>query len=115
MEFPANAKKAIAATFYDKKIEILEVEKTLDEEGGAITGEQIVKISFMGNVRFLTLQEQQTELGLTKQADVEISCPTSTDVTVDTLLRYAGQTYIATQVLPRDSHLMILGAKWPTV
>lgn len=36
MLFPDSAKKAIKSTFYDKTVEVFEVSKDFDEEGGLV-------------------------------------------------------------------------------
>ena len=112
MLFPDSAKDAIAKAFYDKDIAILDDTETIDAEGGIVRNETTVKSTFKGNVRFNALGELQTELGLTQNIDIAISCSTDTAVEVGDLLQYAGVKYVATDVLPRDSHRYIMGEKW---
>ena len=111
MWFPNSAKKQIAKAFYDKTIAVLAKVETIDEEGG-IVNTTTTKGTFQGNVRFNALGELQTELGLTHNIDIAISCPADTDVEVDNLLEYAGVKYIVTDAMPRDSHKYIMGEKW---
>ena len=112
MLFPNSAKRAISEAFYDKEVAILEKTETIDDEGGVVKGGTTVKSTFTGNVRFTQLGELQTELGLVSQIDVAITCPTDTAVEVDDLLQYKGVKYVASSVIPSDSHLSIAGVIW---
>lgn len=112
MLFPENAKHAISSVFYDKQVFILGETTTIDEEGGIVRESTTSDNSFYGNVRFNALGELQDEIGLVKNIDIAITCPTDTAVEVNDLLQYEGIKYIATDVLPYDSHLLITGQKW---
>ena len=112
MLFPDSAKQAISKAFYDKEVAILEKTETIDDEGGVVKGGTTVKSTFTGNVRFAELGALQTELGLVSQIDIAITCPTDTAVVVDDLLQYKGVKYVATSVIPSDSHLLIVGTVW---
>lgn len=112
MLFPEAAKAAISKTFYDKEVSILAKTETIDSEGGVVKAGETVKSTFKGNVRFVLLEEVQSELGLTEEIDIAITCDTYTDVKVDDFLSYKGVKYVALGVLPRDSHIMIAGKKW---
>ncbi len=112
MEFPRTAKNAIARAFYDKSVAILEKTEVLDDEGGVVKGGEIVKSTFKGNVRFLTKEQQQLGMGLVERGDIQITCPTDTEVNIDDILRYADTDYIVVSLLPSDSHLTIVGDRW---
>ena len=112
MQFPDKAKSVIANTFYDKEVAVLEKTETLDAEGGVVKTGDAIKSTFKGNVRFVTLAEEQNEIGLVENIDVQFTCPTETPVEVDDLLQYAGVKYVAVSVLPSDSHKTIMGQKW---
>lgn len=114
MLFPDEAKTEIANAFYDKDISILAKTETLDPEGGVVKTGETIKSTFKGNVRFTTLAKIQAEIGLTDQIDIAITCDPSTDIVVDDLMQYAGREYVATDVLPYDSHILIVGKKWQT-
>lgn len=114
MLFPESAKTAIAESFYDKTVEVLAKQETLDPEGGVIKSGLTVKSTFQGNVRFNALGVVQQELGLVEDIDVAISCDPSTDVVVNNVLQYGGKRYVVTDVLPFDSHKLITGKKWLT-
>ena len=112
MLFPDSAKAKIKQAFYDKTVEILDATENVDTEGGIVKNMTTIKGTFKSNIRFNALGELQTELGLTKNIDIAISCPTDTEVEVGDLLRYSSITYLVTDSLPRDSHKLIMGAKW---
>lgn len=116
MLFPDSAKNAISSVFYDKHVFVLSDTTELDEEGGVVRNDDesgtTPDSSFYGNVRFNALGELQDEIGLVKNIDIAISCPTDTAVEVNDLLQYEGIKYIATDVLPYDSHKLITGQKW---
>jgi hypothetical protein len=112
MLFPNSAKQAIAGFFYDKTVEVLDKSVSTDDEGGVVKQGEIVKSTFKSNVRFTRLGELQAEIGLVENIDVAITCPTDTPVEVDDILRYNAVKYVAVDVLPRDSHKLIVGRKW---
>lgn len=112
MLFNSQAKAEIANVFYDKEVSVLVKQETIDSEGGVVKGGETIKSTFKGNVRFTALAKIQAEIGLADQIDIAITCDPSTDITVDDLLQYAGKKYVATDVLPYDSHILIVGRKW---
>jgi hypothetical protein len=112
MLWPDEAKNAIANVFYDKTIEIISTETQRDEEGGIIRNAQTVTGSFKGNVRFNSLGEVQTELGLVDSIDICITCDVATEIVVNDLFKYGVNVYQATSVIPSDSHLTVVGKKW---
>lgn len=109
MLWPDEAKNAIADSFYDKTIEVLNSETQRDEEGGIIRNTQSIKTSFEGNVRFNNLGEIQAELGLVDSIDICITCNANAEIAVNDLFRYNNRLYVATDVIPTDSHLTITG------
>jgi len=111
VEFPKKAKDAISKAFYDKVVEILDKKEALDDEGGVIKGGETIKSTFKGNVQFLVQEQEQLGVGLVKRGDIQITCPTDTEVAIDDILRYANVRYTVISVLPYDSHLTIVGQK----
>ena len=111
MLWPNAAKKAIADSFYDKTIEVLSSETRLDDEGGVIRNSQSIKSSFKGNVRFNNLGELQSELGLSESIDICVTADNEASIGLNDLFTYLGVTYVATNVIPSDSHLTIIGKK----
>ena len=112
MLFPDEAKQIIAQSFYDKTVEVLTSQDTIDAEGGVVKNSLTVKCTLQGNVRFANLGEIQTELGLVESIDICVTCGANENVAVNDLLRYGGKLYVATSVIPSDSHLTIVGRVW---
>lgn len=112
MLFPESASKAIAKTFYDKRIEVLSDTVERDEEGGVVRKGQTIEAEFFGNVRFNDLGEVMTELGLSESIDICVTCAVSAPISLDDMFRYDGKIYIATNVVPSDSHLTLTGKLW---
>lgn len=112
MLFPDEAKQAIAKSFYDKTVEVLTSQDTIDAEGGVVKGSLTVKCTLQGNVQFTNLGEVQTTLGLVNAIDICVTCGADENVAVNDLLRYNGKLYTATSVIPSDSHLTIVGNLW---
>ena len=112
MLLPTDFKDTVASTFYDKTITILNRTSSKDTEGGIVRGSTTTKGTFTGNVRFNALGELQSEIGLVESIDIAITCLPTVDVAVDDLLQYAGKRYVATDVLPYDSHKLIVGRVW---
>lgn len=109
MLWPDGAKNAIADAFYDKVIVVLNSETQRDAEGGVIRNTQSVKTSFKGNVRFNNLGEIQAELGLVESIDICITCNVNAEIEVNDLFRLNDRLYVATDVVPSDSHLTVIG------
>ena len=111
MLLPANFASTVADTFYDKTVtKLVKTTTTTDgwvEQTGTTAGS-----TFKANVQFNNLGEVQTELGLSEQVDVALTCATSVSLAVDDLFSYNGITYKASAVVPYDSHLKIVGSKW---
>lgn len=108
MLFPDSAKKAISNAFYDKKFEVFTFETQLGIEGDAV--KTFRKIGeYFGNVRFTNLAKLREELGLTDEISIAISCDNSTEIKAGDFVEFSGKKYLAFEVLPRDSHLLILG------
>lgn len=110
MLLPANFSQTIADTFYDKTVSLLSKTKTTSD--GWVTETGTASSTFKANVQFDKLAEVQSQLGLTEQIDVSITCATSVGISIDDLFSYNSQTYKATAVVPHDSHLMVVGRKW---
>ena len=112
MLFPDEAKQMVAKSFYDKTVEVLTSQDTIDAEGGVVKGSLTAKSTFQGNVQFNNLGEVQTTLGLVNSIDICVTCRADEDVVVNDLLRYDNKLYVATSVIPSDSHLTIVGNLW---
>lgn len=112
MKIPSNFKSQIAAAFYDKEIDILEssVETTNTGWKKELPGD--VSSSFNGNVRFDKLAELQEEQGIKETIDIAITCDTEEPVEIGTFLGYINKQYRAVQVIPFDTHKLILAKLW---
>lgn len=110
MLLPSTFTEQVAKTFYDKPLSVLETIETTDEEGG-VTKETTTTGQILANVRFTSLGVLQEELGLTEKIDISATCRPTEMVEVGQQLEYDGRRYLVTDVLPRDSHKLILGVK----
>ncbi|MDL2235450.1 hypothetical protein LJC07_04750 [Christensenellaceae bacterium OttesenSCG-928-L17] len=112
MFIPNSFKEQVADTFYDKSVDVLDKTEAIDSEGGLVKTSESVKSTFKCNVRFTALGALQEEIGLVENIDIAITCSTDTAVVVDDILQYDGVKYATTDVLPYDSHRLIVGKKW---
>lgn len=112
MLFPESAKQAISEAFYDKEIAILEKQEAYDAEGGLVKIGTTIRATFLGNVKFVSYDEEQQEKGLVKDIDVVITCPTDTAVDVGDLLQYQGSKYAVSSRIITDSHMKLEGKLW---
>ena len=103
-------KNKIKDTFYDKEVSILSKTQTIDAEGGIVKGSLEVIDTFMGNVNFSNCKKIQEEYGLDYQIDVAIT--TDKMVNIDDVIEYLSVKYTVTDVMPTDSHILILASKW---
>lgn len=112
MELPSNFQNTIANTFYDKLIKYYDT--VINDNGAgmkqkAITGDAI---EFYGNARFDNLAEVQELHGLRDKIDISITCKTSVAITIGKIMEYYSKYYLVTEVMPSDSHLLIVGKQW---
>jgi hypothetical protein len=110
MLLPADFTETVAATFYDKTVTLLE--KTTTSIDGWVEQTGVASSTFKANVQFNNLGAVQTELGLTEQVDVVVTCASDVAIAVDDLFSYQNVTYKALAVIPYDSHKKIVGSKW---
>ena len=111
MFIPTSMKKVIAKEFYDKEIHLMNKSVEKDAEGGVITKGYAVKDTFKGNVNFSNCEKVQEEYGL----DYKINITISTDfegLKKDDILAYDKVLYEIKGIYPKDSHVLVLGAKW---
>lgn len=112
MKLPSDFKKSISDRFYDKEILRIGETQVVEADGAVKRNYDNVTGSFMGNVRLMNFQEIQKDYGLDYEIDVAITCDTSILIVVDELVEYNNVRYRVTDVLPFDSHKMIVGKKW---
>ena len=109
MLLPDNFKREISSRFYDKEITVLTAKEIVEPDGGVIREDNVVKTTFLGNVRFNTQAELQSEIGLTVDADITITCANETNVALNDIIVYLDKRYKVNNLLPSDSHLTITG------
>lgn len=109
MLLPSDFKDKISRHFYDKSVTILEKREITEPDGGIVQTTDAAKGSFLGNVRFVSQESIQNEIGLTIDADIIITCANDTEVIMDDILLYLGKRYRINNLLPSDSHLTITG------
>ena len=109
MLLPDNFENEISSRFYDKEITVLETRERIEADGGVIREDNVVKTKFLGNVRFNAQDLLQSEVGLTIDADITITCAKATNVALNDFVLYLGKKYKINNLLPSDSHLTITG------
>lgn len=110
MLLPADFKSVIADTFYDKQVTWLVVTET--NVNGWIEKTTVDGDTFMANVRFNDLRVLQSELGLTEDINIAMTCLPETVAVKGDLFRYGGNQYMVTEAVPFDSHKLIVGRVW---
>ena len=111
MYIPETMKKAIAKTFYDKEIHLMDKSVDMDAEGGVKTNGYSVKDSFKGNVNFSNCEKIQEEYGLDYKINITITTD-YTELKKDDIIAYDKVLYEVKGIYPKDSHVLILGANW---
>lgn len=104
-------KKEIAKAFYDKEVYLIDKRTTIDAEGGVnVNGYEIVD-NFKGNVNFSNCKQIQEEYGLDYSIDVSITTNYNL-LKLNDLIKYNEVVYNVTDILPSDSHLLVVATKW---
>ena len=112
MYIPKTMTKAIANAFYDKTVEIMSNDTVIDAEGGVNYKGLAVTSSFKGNVSFSNCKKIQEEYGLDYEIDISITASTDTDISSNDIIKYNDVIFNVTDVLPSDSHILIVATKW---
>lgn len=102
----------IASVFYDKTVEILTNEVTIDAEGGVNKRGLTKKSDFNGNVSFANCKKIQEEYGLDYQIDISVTTSINVEVNIGDIIKYNDVFYDVTDVLKKDSHVLIVATKW---
>lgn len=97
--------------FYDKSIDILNRTDTYDAEGGLVTSTGAMS-TFKGNVQFNNLKAVQEELGLLYKIDMTITTQTTVSLEINSILSYQDNKYIVTDVIPFDTHKVVVCKIW---
>lgn len=106
-------KTEIAKTFYDKEIHLMNRSNEVDAEGGVTTKGYSVIDVFKGNVNFSNCEKVQEEYGLDYKVNVTISTD-YTKLKITDILSYDKVLYEVKGIYTKDSHTLVLGAKWRT-
>lgn len=101
----------IASVFYDKEVEVLEKATTIDAEGGVNTKGLQSKDNFKGNVSFSNCKKIQEEYGLDYNIDISITTDYNL-LKINDVIKYLDVIYNVTDVLPSDSHILVVATKW---
>lgn len=111
MFIPATMKRAIAKTFYDKEIHLMDKRTEKDAEGGVRTLGYAEKLTFNGNVNFSNCEKIQEDYGLDYKVSITITTD-YTELTKSDIIRYDGVLYEVKGIYTRDSHTLVLGQIW---
>ena len=112
MYIPQKMRNKIADTFYDKTVSVMSNAVTTDAEGGVTYKGLAVVDTFNGNVSFSNCKKIQEEYGLDYEIDISITTSTDTSININDIIQYGDITYNVTDVLPSDSHILIVATKW---
>lgn len=111
MYIPKTMRTKIASVFYDKEVEVLEKATTIDAEGGVNTKGLQSKDNFKGNVSFSNCKKIQEEYGLDYNIDISITTDYKL-LKINDIIKYLDVIYNVTDVLPSDSHILVVATKW---
>lgn len=112
MYIPKTMTKAIAKTFYDNTVEVMTNNTITDAEGGVTYKGLAVVDSFKGNVSFSNCKKIQEEYGLDYQIDISITADIDTNIGINDIIKYDNVVFNVTDILPTDSHILIVATKW---
>lgn len=112
MYIPKTMTKAITKAFYDKTVDVMDNVITTDAEGGVTSKGLNVIDSFNGNVSFSNCKKIQEEYGLDYEIDISITADKNTDISTSNYIKYQDVIYNVTDILPSDSHILIVATKW---
>lgn len=111
MYIPKTMRTKIASVFYDKEVEVLEKATTIDAEGGVNTKGLQSKDNFKGNVSFSNCKKIQEEYGLDYNIDISITTGYNL-LKINDIIKYLDVIYNVTDILPSDSHILVVATKW---
>lgn len=110
MYIPKTMKKQIAKIFYDKEVEILKTNISIDAEGGVINNGYNVSDTFKGNVNFSNCKQIQEDYGLDYNIDISITTDYNL-LKINDFIRYKTIIYNVTDILESDSHFLLVATK----
>jgi hypothetical protein len=104
-------KNKIAKIFYDKSVDVLTSEVSMDAEGGVINKGYNTRDTFKGNVNFSNCKQIQEDYGLDYNIDVSITTNYNSLVLND-LIKYKDVIYKVTDIIVSDSHILVIATVW---
>lgn len=111
MYIPKTMKTKIAKLFYDKEVSKLVSNTTVDAEGGVNNKGYDVLETFKGNVSFSNCKQIQEDYGLDYNIDLAITTQYES-LAINDIIKYQDVIYKVTDVLPSDSHFLVVATKW---
>ena len=111
MYIPKTMTKAIAKNFYDKTVEVLQSNVITDTEGGIVYKGTATVDTYKGNVSFSNCKKRQEEYWLDYNIDISITTNYN-KLKINDIIKYLGVVYNVSDVLPSDSHVLIVANKW---
>jgi len=112
MKIPATWNKIFANVFYDKTINVLTRADSYDDEGGLITSADTVARTIDCNVKFTNLDVLQQSIGLRYEIDMAITMATTESIALNSIIGYESRKYLITDVIPFDSHILVVCKIW---
>ncbi len=112
MIIPQDFQDSMSKHFYDKTVERVGETLITEEDGATHTELSAITGTFEGNVRLTNFKKVQEQYGLDYAIDLTVTTMNDTMIEIDEVIQYSGITYKVTDVLPFDSHKMIVGVKW---
>jgi len=112
MKIPATWNKLFANVFYDKTINVLVRSDSYDDEGGLITTADTIARTINCNVKFKNLDVIQQIIGLRYEIDMAITMATTESIALNSLIGYENRKYLVSDVIPYDSHILVVCKIW---
>ena len=112
MLIPSTMINTISNVFYDKTINLMDNNVTVDAEGGVnYKGLNIVN-TFKGNVSFSNCEKIQKEYGIDYSIDISITTNINCPININDIISYNDIVYNVKDVFKFDSHYLIVAVKW---
>lgn len=110
MKITQDFKNAIKNTFYDKTVEVLDVEVMTDVEGGTYLLNNGTTDTFLANVRIENLEKVQEDFGIMDKIDIALT--TDEVVEAGVVVQYDGRVFKLIKAFTFDSHYLLVGQLW---
>lgn len=110
MNLPTDFKNKISEKFFDKSFSIYTSTEEVDSEGFSRMSVEETETTFMGNVRFDSMDKIQKDYGL--DDEIQMAITTHTDIEAGTIIGYNDRTYKVIRGITFDSHYLLLAQEW---